>query len=258
MEEKDNNVDDAVNNEIAYVTVNVNGIKVTAMIDTGANVSLIDRVELNRIQAGNKTIIPTLPINNIILIGATGRQNKTIRNQVQLEISSNGETIPMIFLVASGLPFTLLIGCDILRKYAAIIDMSRAKVSLNSGDIRWTAELIENRKAPPEHIIYYIREGHNQREQMPINGEIRHSKGDTLWMEKLEEIKKFQTARVDRILTDEQIAKLIQIYNKYRHVFSDTPGKVKNFQCEIKFKEQTEFKRKSYTIAFSLKEARCV
>ena len=44
------------------------------------------------------------------------------------------------------------------------------------------------------------------------------------------------------------------IRDRYRHVFSDTPGKVKNFQCEIKVKEQAEFKRKSYPIAFSLKE----
>ena len=153
LEEKDNNIDDTINNEIAYVTVHVNGIKATAMINTGANVSLIDKLELNRIQAENKTVIPTLPINNIVLIGATGRQNKTIRNQIQLEISSNGETIPMIFLVASGLPFNLLIGCDILRRYAAIIDMSRAKVSLNSGDIRWTAGLIGRREAHPARVI---------------------------------------------------------------------------------------------------------
>ena len=51
LEEKDNNVDDAINNEIAYVTVHINGIHTTAMIDTGANVSSIDKVELNRIQA---------------------------------------------------------------------------------------------------------------------------------------------------------------------------------------------------------------
>ena len=133
--------------------------------------------------------------------------------------------------------------------------MNKAKVSLKSGEFEWTAELIENREAPPEHIIYYIWEGHNQREKMSINGEVRHSQEDTLWMEKIAEIKKFQTNSVDNILTDGQIEKLIQIYNRYKHVFSDTPGKVKNFQCEIKFKEQTEFKRISYPIAFSLKES---
>ena len=123
MEEKENTIGDTSNNEIAYISVKVNNTNATAMIDTGANVSLIDKLELDRIQSGNKATIPTLPISNIILIGATGRQNKTIRQQVQLDVSSNGQTIQMVFLVASGLPFTILIGCDILRKYTAIINM---------------------------------------------------------------------------------------------------------------------------------------
>ena len=147
--------------------------------------------------------------------------------------SSNGETIPMIFLVASGIPFNLLIGCDILRIYAAVIDMSRAKLSPNSGDIRWTAELIESRKAHPDHIIYYIREDHNQRGQISTNEGIHQNKGDTLWIEKLNEIKRFQSARVDRNLTNEQIAKLIKIYNRYRHVFSDTPGTVSYTHLDV-------------------------
>ena len=48
LEERDNNVDNTINSEIAYVTVHVNGIKATAMIDMGLNVSLIDKLELNR------------------------------------------------------------------------------------------------------------------------------------------------------------------------------------------------------------------
>ena len=99
------------------------------MIDTGANVSLIDSTKINRIQGECKSVIPTLPINNIISVGATGRQNKTVKKQVNVEVTSHGVKIPMIFLVANGLPFCSLIGCDILRKYSAIIDMSRAKIT---------------------------------------------------------------------------------------------------------------------------------
>ena len=109
------------NSEIAYISAEVNGIFTKIMIDTGANVSLIDQLELNKIQSRSKETIPTLPINNITLIGATGRQNKTIRKQVQLEVTSQGKTLPIIFLVASGLPFSLLIGCDVLRKYACLL-----------------------------------------------------------------------------------------------------------------------------------------
>ena len=70
-----------------------------------------------------------------------------------------------------------------------------------------------------------------------------------------EEIRRFQTAKCDRRITDNQIEELITIYKWYRHVFSDTPGKIKNFQCEIKFKETADFKKKSYPIAYSQKEA---
>ena len=74
-------------------------------------------IELNRIQEEGKELILTLPINNIILVGATGRQNKTVRKQMRLGLESlnKGESIPMTFLVANGLPFRMLIGCDMLR-----------------------------------------------------------------------------------------------------------------------------------------------
>ena len=80
------------------------------MIDTGANVSLIDSIELDRIQRECQEVIPTLPVNNKTLIGATGRQNKSVRKQVLTEVKSNGSIIPRIFLVAKDLSFNLSVG----------------------------------------------------------------------------------------------------------------------------------------------------
>ena len=59
------------NTEIAYVSTEINGVHVKVMVDTGANVSVIDNIELSRIQEKGNKIIPTLPVNNIVLIGAT-------------------------------------------------------------------------------------------------------------------------------------------------------------------------------------------
>ena len=47
----------------------------------------------------------------------------------------------MTCLVATGLPFQLLMGYDVLRKYSAIIDLSKEKVSLYAAGIVWIAEL---------------------------------------------------------------------------------------------------------------------
>ena len=96
------------NHDIAYVTAQINGVTTTLMIDTGANVSLVDSTELNCIQEEGGAVIPTLPITNIILVGATGRQNKTVKKQVSLEVTSRGVKIPMIFLIATGLPLSLI------------------------------------------------------------------------------------------------------------------------------------------------------
>ena len=77
------------------------GVPTEMMIDTGANISLIDKTELNRIQEIVTERIPTLPIHNITIIGATGKQNKTIKQQVILQVASKGIGIPMVFLAVS-------------------------------------------------------------------------------------------------------------------------------------------------------------
>ena len=98
------------NSDIIYVRVELQGVLTEIMIDTGANISLIDKTELNRIQEANTEKIPTLLINNITIIGATGKQNKSLKQQVILDVTSEGIGIPMAFLVAQGLPFKVLIG----------------------------------------------------------------------------------------------------------------------------------------------------
>ena len=106
--EEEDAIPNKSNNEIIHIAVEINGVQTKIMIDTGANVSLINGIELDKIQEEGKKQILTLPISNIILVGATGRQNKTVRKQVRLELVSNHKTIPMTFLVASGLPFQML------------------------------------------------------------------------------------------------------------------------------------------------------
>ena len=81
LEEDDIKIDNQ-NNEIIYVMAEIEGIPSQIMIDTGANVSIISNSELDRIQQECHRTLPVLPINNVVLIGATGRQNKTIRKQV--------------------------------------------------------------------------------------------------------------------------------------------------------------------------------
>ena len=56
-------------------------------------------------------------------------------------------------------------------------------------------------------------------------------------------------------ITTIQKRQLIEIYQKYRKVFSNLPGKAKNFICELSFHTPINFNKKSYPIAQSLKPA---
>ena len=103
------------NNDIVYIQIKLNGVSAEAMIDTGANISIIDQLELDRITELTTERIPTLPINNLTIVGATGKQNKTIKKQVSLNVTTNGIGIPMGFLVAKGLPFRVLIGLSLIH-----------------------------------------------------------------------------------------------------------------------------------------------
>ena len=57
-----------INNEIIYINAEIEGTFAQLMIDTGANVSIINTTELERIQGKCGKLLPTLPINNIVLI----------------------------------------------------------------------------------------------------------------------------------------------------------------------------------------------
>ena len=111
------------------------------------------------------------------------------------------------------------------------------------------------KRQPQDRTIFHIREVRNPRYQMPINEVEYQPKNDSLWDEKIQEIRRFKSTTRDHSPSPDQIEMLVRIYNRYRHVFSDVPGKVKNYQCELRFKEPVNFNRKSYPIAYSLKEA---
>ena len=88
--EENNTCLNSQNNEIIYVNAEIEGIFAQIMIDTGANVSIINSIELESIQKECGRTLPIVPVNNIILIGATGRKNKTIRKQVSVNVISKG------------------------------------------------------------------------------------------------------------------------------------------------------------------------
>ena len=104
---------------------------------------------------------------------------------------------------------------------------------------KWTAELIGSERAPSNQTIYNVREYKDYWKNTPNEEIYYETDNDHLWNKKLEEIREFKREKKNAQITEEQVERLINVYNKYRHVFSDAPGKIKNYRCKIKFKEPT-------------------
>ena len=68
-------------------------------------------------------------------------------------IRDSGIALDMEFLIATGLSFNILVGCDILRRYSAIIDLNQEKVSLFPDGITWTADLVGGANILPSTIL---------------------------------------------------------------------------------------------------------
>ena len=62
---------------------------------------------------------------------------------------------------------------------------------------------------------------------------INEWKNEELWSSKLEEIRQFQREGQEQQISVHQAEDLVNIYNKYRHIFSDVPDKVKDYQLSL-------------------------
>lgn len=69
--------------------------------------------------------------------------------------------IPMRFLVANNLPFTILVQYDILQSHDAIINMKEMEVYLMWEGSTWTVDITEIKDITKIPTSYYLKE-HSQ------------------------------------------------------------------------------------------------
>ena len=147
------------------------------------------------------------------------------------------------FLVATGLPFNILVGCDMLRRNSAIIDLRTEKLSLFTNGQTWTADLVGSDRIIPSDVHQQIRRINYINNNPMIERIMDDNANEDLWSQKIQDIRDFRSGITGERLPTHQADKLITIYEQYRSVFSDEPGKVKNFQCTLQFRDTDVYKR---------------
>lgn len=93
---------------VLSVMLTVSNVTVEVIIDTGAELTLINERMFEEILMLNNGTLPVLPVKDLSFVGATGRKNQTIKKQVLLDISKDNVIIPITFLIAKIIPFNYI------------------------------------------------------------------------------------------------------------------------------------------------------
>lgn len=124
------------------------------------------------------------------------------------------------FIQVEGLNEKGIIGADILNKYSAQIKFNKQTVQFNVNDIPITVPFANREpKVIKEHLL---------------NVEVNENLDDS---------------HVN--LTDQENHMFVSLLNRYEHIFSEQPGKITEFQCQIRTKPGDPIYQRPYSIPVS-------
>lgn len=113
------------------IRIMANEVEVKALIDTGAQLSVISGKIVQKMLLTSKKVIRELPANNVIIKGVCGARRR-IKQQILVDLEINGKQLSWQFLVVNDLLNELIIGIDALTEFQAEIDVTYNWINFRS------------------------------------------------------------------------------------------------------------------------------
>jgi len=205
-----------------YIQCWVEGEEVEMLVDTGATISVLTKEIIDVIVKKDPTI-PQLPINGVRISNAVGKQICKISKQIFCKCQLNDAVFHANFIQVDGLNEKGIIGADILNQHNAQINFCN-------------------------HTIQF--EVDNKPYSIPFSKKLpKPTTADS----NLREITLIDQDKMDDtidISRDEQ-EQFNSIIKKYQHIFSDSPEKIKQFECQIRVTPGEPIYQKPYPIPMS-------
>lgn len=126
---------------LPYVTVNLEGLYVEALIDTGAEFSLIQEKFIQKNFDKFKKFI--IPIRNTNLVTINHKIIGKMTRQLNFGVIIGGNEFMMEMLIIPDMLVTVIIGMNVLEKYNAVIDCENKVFNMGNTHIKWN-ENVEN------------------------------------------------------------------------------------------------------------------
>lgn len=231
---------------LPHILVKVGNTELIALVDSGCELSCINENTLQDLLSTNVTF-PMLPVRSLNLRGAVGQKSYPIKQQVWLTI--NFDSVPVSFshsfLVVKNLIRPLIIGIDWLYDTNVVLDFHNKHLVLSVEEQKYYISFNVN-----IHIVEKSAEIINSLpfcespSIISLNSIISDLENEI--HSRVEELVNLSTSEKEQFLS---------LMLRYKHLFSNTPGRTNKYCHEIKLYDDNPFVRRTYPIPFSRQKA---
>jgi len=202
-----------------YIKCEIEGEEMLLLVDTGATISVLTKEVIDVITRKNPRI-PQLPVTGIQISNAVGKRICKVSKQIFCECKIGDIYLQTNFVQVEGLNEQGILGADLLNKYSAQIKFDRQTIQFSVNNVPLTIPFANREpKIIKEHLL---------------NVEISENTDDD-----------------QIVLSDQESNTFISLLNRYEHIFSDKPGKITDFQCQIRVKPGDPIYQRPYPIPVS-------
>lgn len=218
--------------ELVKILGKIGSENLEVVVDTASQITFISRNKYEDLIAKSpESIVGDLPIKSMRIVGVTGVNAKKIRRQVLIKMNIGDYDIEVMFLVIGGVYVDVLLGVDFLRQKRSTIDFGGGVVRFLDDSRQIEAKMVASRSGVKSSCVCLELENSNFE-----------------WNEKLQDVRRL----VEENISDKNnVENLVGIFEEYRDIFTQSPGKIRNLQYRIKVKENLNLKSKSYPIPHS-------
>jgi predicted aspartyl protease len=126
-----------------HVELNIGGEKLMAVLDTGAEISLmLEKIFEDLLAKGVKA--PQLPVVNGALTTAFGNKTKRIKRQALIEFEIDGVKYEQVFMISPNLEPDTILGINLLQDNDVVIDVTEKCFRTRTGEVSCTHSFVYN------------------------------------------------------------------------------------------------------------------
>jgi len=200
-----------------YMKCMVEGETIEALIDTGASISVINKELADQVLKTNAEI-PILPMSSVQISNAVGRKICKVSKQLFCSCTIGDKQLFINFIQVENLNERAIISADVLNQY-------NAHINFTDKTIKWS-----------------------------IEGEQRitsFSENPAIQGKQITTIEIMEEPITNITLSPQEDEKFKQLLQDYQHIFSDNPGLIRNYECQIKLSPGEPIYQRPYSIPIS-------